>query len=1396
MIDPIYLASQAAQANPAILGITGTPQLFEPRVDPLQLAQQAYQSIGQADMQDWFLRSRSYERPIIDHATGNRTILSEEDKIGYRRSLIKKLGTETAAASGKEALAAEFMAFPGFIMGAADLWRRKWDVAFKVGRMIGGDEEVEFAPLAGHTLRDKYNKYYEAFKESEAELAVAIDDYAESGTNLPVAAAAVSNLVPNAAVMLADPVSKVAKITAAGVGIGVRGFIWGGSALLGSRAWRAVTKRSLQSPGDEAAASLAKRVTNKLTDMGRGAPSAFDDLTEAFDSVRAIEYSQADARGVLPGTYDNIPSIQERGRDLAAEIRLLDKARFQGAAHQRELRRAGVLPGRGPAETARYLKGAEPKKPAWQWPLKAKPANYLGRHPDGQWAKLAQEYITYEAAVAKSVDQAKAVTPKTSRPTIKGLTQEQMDRLFEASKRDDINNAQLGVSQASLVPSILEAEAQAILRENSFIPDTAGAVFQPKRGFGQVARADKQSVQALEVRQVGDEIGYVPIKELRVGRTNKRTGETAVFANRVDPVTGKRLPKPNYKPPRFDLFGDLQRMQDEAFQSKHAALQLAQEQGDGVLEKALRKDLIKAADEAERVANNISTNNLPRRGFPTWGRGSHIISEPAKHARRVAANFMHNQQMSLIDSAARRQRFYYDVPEKELRDELFGLVERSGNWKRGDTDTYEAAVARVKAHPNGAAALNWLEAWQKHWDEMYQAFDELGSIIGDSKIEYQNFWLHHMWAEPIAESRAKIARNKRFQLPATGAFEKKRTIPTYFEGVHELGLTPRVDDFGKLVAHVDQMHARTMATKKLISDMMDFTNDPATDVFVRLPKGEAAPKGYVQFKSAFTDRLMPDQARGTNLFVEKEIGARLRNVLEQPMESGNLQKLSASVKRANFAFSLFHAYTLWESSVAIMPSLTREVAEDGTGMLYNALGRQPRVTAALGMNNLKRRGWKDGEVLSQLVSPETFKEAVTMASYYGTKLDAPSDVGKHIFDQTLEKFVAKNPKFKALLKGLEAQQWMDARLWERYHTPLKVVSFDTLFHQMKGLRDGTIKGILPGGLSKKFGARRSLKNMDDDEIGFAVASYVNDEFGGQAWELAVNNSLEQMVSNPSVQKLLNGTFLSLDWNVSAFKAGMAWTQMIPGTPISNPVRGMLGMRHWRNASFGMLFYANMANKALSGHYMHENEPSKRLFSIDSGARDDTGRPYYIEIGKQFKEIPNLIERGVPGFLASKAMPHLRWAMASQGVNFDRDRYVSQMLREGKELGLSDKHLFDLRSALEALSPITAGNQGRLSKEGFPLLPADRDTAVLRAAGYMLPISKGMTKSQIIARMASAIRAGEQDEIDNLVNGLIGTRYAPDIREMMEAAKKDAMQYPTQGAPEPRAKANQLRKKWF
>jgi hypothetical protein len=531
--------------------------------------------------------------------------------------------------------------------------------------------------------------------------------------------------------------------------------------------------------------------------------------------------------------------------------------------------------------------------------------------------------------------------------------------------------------------------------------------------------------------------------------------------------------------------------------------------------------------------------------------------------------------------------------------------------------------------------------------------------------------------------------------------------------------------------------------------------------------------------------------------MHEDVAKPLRNILERPTELSALTRMSAIMKRSNFMFTLFHIYSLAESSMALLNPAK------GMRVNYNILRK-----------SVFTRGpeWSTGDALSHLVQPESYREAFVQASEAGVKLGAPThDVMKDQFETIIGGVAAKlDAKAKghqakwAAKKLFEFQGWFDTATWAKYHTPMKVIAFDNVYHNLKGIRDGTagMTRLIP---DKLRWSKKSLQGMSDEQLARSVASFVNDEFGGQAFELATKGWVENWLSKPSNLKTINFVFTSLDWNVSALKAGLSFMQAMPVGRHSNPARGILGLRHWRNAMMGWAFYGNMMNKVMSGHFMWENEPGRKLFHIDTGERDKDGRPGYWHIGKQFRELPTSMgveprlqaggrfgrRPGMHGikpfadmgltpvveFTKRKIMP---WIQVPFQIAMDAYMLESQYIREGKELGLDDRVLDAMSKVFRSAAPFSLSS---------PLNPALEDFSPgqklkLGAVGTMLPTSKGLSRGQLVAEMTEAIRAGDYARFDQITLDLVQTRGMETVKEMADEARDMAQRYPQSGELKP------------
>jgi hypothetical protein len=741
--------------------------------------------------------------------------------------------------------------------------------------------------------------------------------------------------------------------------------------------------------------------------------------------------------------------------------------------------------------------------------------------------------------------------------------------------------------------------------------------------------------------------------------------------------------------------------------------------------------------------------------------------------------------MALMDSAYHAQSIIDTIPDAGVRRDMIGLLEESGNPWLGPEDTIDMVRARLDANPDAELIYETAAKIRQRLDMFFEEAAELNLLIGDRELNYVENYLQHLWAEPVEDVKKKFARTKRFQLSATGRFEKKRTVATMQEGVHEAGLTPTTDDIARVLLLAEDNYARVVATKKMAQDLMDFgVSEEGQLLMQRIPADAPIPEGFSEFRSAFTDRILPDVLDGdSKVIMENKMLNEFKNVLKQPHEPGNFEKLSSIAKRSNFFFTLFHMYSLSESGMALLPTFTGRNAGEA---LLNGLTRAPRTvgeisgTAVLG----SRSKWNQGEALAHLVSAPTYREATELASFYGVRLGAPPvDVAKDavsdIFDKTLRKIEAKaGRKTAQAVRTATApvrkmQGWLDVTLWERFHSPMKVVSFDMVYHNLKGIRDGTIKGFAPPGMNL---SQKMLQGMDDDTLGRQVAGFINDEFGGQNWEQHVTGFM-QHVSDPDNLRRLNGIFLSVDWNVSSLRASTAFLQAVPG-PKHNPVRGLLGARHWRNAVMGWYMYANTLNKIFSGHGIADNEKGKDMFHINTGQTDDDGRPIYIHIGKQFRELGSAAAifggRGdvpIQGFLARKTMPWIRAAVATADPFSEINQLEREFVKEGKELGWDDRAWAGVKAMAGGFSPISISGQTNPVLQGRPELRA--------AQGIGFPVSRGLPTEAFVPALAEAMRRNDDAKVNEILQSLKG-RSEDDIARAMDKAREAAASFPTAG----------------
>jgi hypothetical protein len=137
------------------------------------------------------------------------------------------------------------------------------------------------------------------------------------------------------------------------------------------------------------------------------------------------------------------------------------------------------------------------------------------------------------------------------------------------------------------------------------------------------------------------------------------------------------------------------------------------------------------------------------------------------------------------------------------------------------------------------------------------------------------------------------------------------------------------------------------------------------------------------------------------------------------------------------------------------------------------------------------------------------------------------------------------------------------------------------------------------------------RNVSPDTANREASKIVNDLFG------SIN--VEQLGRSKEVQNAMRAAFLAPQWLESQKNVGVGVAKALldPSDP-----RGKAYQNVVRNLGLALVS-ANVTNKLLSGHYLHENESGK-AFSIDTGQKDSNGKKIYLNpfgTGIDFARLP-------------------------------------------------------------------------------------------------------------------------------------------------------------------------------
>lgn len=564
------------------------------------------------------------------------------------------------------------------------------------------------------------------------------------------------------------------------------------------------------------------------------------------------------------------------------------------------------------------------------------------------------------------------------------------------------------------------------------------------------------------------------------------------------------------------------------------------------------------------------------------------------------------------------------------RGDIGAYVEGIGNINIAD-DTIEAVKKRMTPEMR-QAANNYRLQQEKNRREANMLFDEAGS--GEEYIKYLADYLGHFYINSKPKIREFAANWTKFTPHAL-----KRKFPTLADAM-EAGLTPVTQDFAYLYEKTAENNFRAAVTRRFAKKLKDMRMADGSKIMVA--KQKDAGQGWVQIQHNVLRHVYARKTKDGKLilaenfaWVHPDVARPVRVILESPF-SGNLAKsihaINSAGKALNVAFSLFHEFTLAESSQGINARFLNPIR----GILIS-----PLESKRLGLGFRPRSTYKAGLMLMErdpLGIADAIRHGLTIRRH------ASADYARSFIEKELMRlelfgkrynlgWVVRNPR-----RLFEAY---NRHLWDNVHVGLKVFSYHTIVSEILA---------------------NPPKNKTVKQIKEETASHINDAYGGQeVLEIPVYRKgygVHFESATVKEKQILMALLFAPDWTFSNIRVALR-----PIINIKNPVSRKLGIRYWRNmtatiaggtigltAAFFAMYhdddedYKKYPWQNESGHEWDVDvTPIKRAIQRKLGMEVQTHRSY-VHAGKQAREVIRYFEnfpQGLVNILGSKSSVLIR-----------------------------------------------------------------------------------------------------------------------------------------------------------
>lgn len=610
--------------------------------------------------------------------------------------------------------------------------------------------------------------------------------------------------------------------------------------------------------------------------------------------------------------------------------------------------------------------------------------------------------------------------------------------------------------------------------------------------------------------------------------------------------------------------------------------------------------------------------------------------------------------------------------------------------------------------------------------KLLAATEKIGRYYDESFKFLQDNWGDVGFVEDYVTHIWDISKGKKAEVvnyfATKNPFTKKRTIPTLEEGI-ALGLKPKTTNIAELLRIYDQYKIKTVHNLNFAKGLKDLVGADGEPLMMRIDK---APEGWVTIDHPAMSRAMAIGKIGDKgvllqkvpVKVHPEIAKEVKIIFDKPFSHAAItafETVNAFAKKGMLSLSFFHHHALTESAFS-------------TGIGWKATKQWNPYKIVKALKN------KDYEIFKR---QELAKDAIDSGVTFG----ALSDVQRAKVQQSLvslERIAKNTPGAKQLTWGIrKANELWDSALWDYYHNSLKLWAYE------KNVFDAL-----------KFGKKKLGRDMLPEEMTAVkkqMASFVNDSFGGQNWEM------NRILGNPKVRQMLHWTLLAPDWTFSVLKQAVApfkggYLQFkAKGAPtelayIQQKLAGKTltrqGAMFWAKAATYFTLIAQTANYFATkkeygeGRFTWDN-PEGHTLNIFIGRNKD-GTEQYARMGKQFREV---LEWGMNPIkkVGAKLSPVVREGMRQVTAHDPGSGYPTEW---------ADKE--GLATIPERLASIVE----------MPMPFSLRPYVKSRPGVFMFtfPTSKGMTNYKAVQIFKKALKAEDSDRvrktyIDALQNNL-------------------------------------------